>query len=214
MEKKPQHIEKENQVAELQQLFVENDTVILTDYRGISVSQDVSLRKKLREAGVEYMVAKNTLIKRASNNHGIEALNPYLEGPTAIAFSKDPVAAAKILGDFIKEARVTSFKAGILTGSFIDAAGIDALAKLPPREVLLAQIAGCFAAPMSALARVTNLVKEQKEAAGDAPAAAEAPVEAAPAEEAPAEAAVVEEAAAVEEPAEAAAEEAAPEATE
>jgi len=179
VEKKPQQIEKENQVAELQQLFAENDTVIITDYRGVTVEQDVALRKKLREAGVKYMVAKNTLIKIASQNNGIDALNPYLEGPTAIAFSQDPVAAAKVLGDFIRDNKVTSFKAGLLTGSFLDAAGVEALSKLPSREILLAQVAGCFAAPMSALARVTNLVKEQKEAQGDAPAAEAAPAEAA-----------------------------------
>ena len=164
MEKKPQMIEKEQEVAELQALFEKSESVVLTDYRGITVAQDVKLRAKMREAGVEYRVAKNTLIKIASHNAGYDCLDTYLNGPTAIAFAEDPVAAAKVSGDFIKENKVTSFKGGILTGAFIDAAGIDALAKLPPREILLAQVAGCFAAPMSALARVTNLVKEAKEA--------------------------------------------------
>ena len=163
MKKKQQVIAKEKKVAELKQLFSDNDTVILTDYRGITVDQDVALRAKMRAAGVEYRVAKNTLLRLASNQFGVTSLDAYLEGPTAVSFSKDPVAAAKILGDFIKEKKVTSFKAGLLTGSFLDAKGIEVLAKLPPREVLLAQIAGCFAAPMSALARVTNLVKEAKE---------------------------------------------------
>lgn len=185
MEKKPQVIAKEKAVAELQQLFVENDTVILTDYRGVSVAQDVKLRAKLRAAGVDYRVAKNTLLKIASNNLGQTCLDEYLNGPTAVAFSKDPVVAAKIIGEFIKENKVTSFKAGLLTGKFIDAAGVDALAKLPSREILLAQVAGCFAAPMAALARATNLVLEARIAAEGAPeAAAEAVVEAVPTVEA------------------------------
>lgn len=165
MEKKPQFIEKENQVAELQQLFADNSAVVLADYRGITVAQDVQLRAKMREAGVDYRVAKNTLIRIAANNYGINDLDAHLEGPTAIAFSSDPIAAAKIMGDFIKNNKVCSFKAGLLDGKYLDAAGVEALAKLPPREILLAQVAGCFAAPMAALARVTNLVKEAKEAA-------------------------------------------------
>ena len=169
MEKKQQVIVKEKAVAEMQQLFAENEAVILTDYRGISVDKDVKLRAQLRNAGVEYRVAKNTLIKIACNNYGVTSLDSYLEGPTAIAFSKDPVAAAKIIGDFIKENKVTSFKAGLLSGEFLDAAGVDALSKLPSREILLAQVAGCFAAPMAAMARAFNALKEAKE--GEEPAA-------------------------------------------
>ena len=165
MEKKPQLIEKEQQVAELQELFANAQSVVLTDYRGINVAQDVKLRAKMRAAGVEYRVAKNTLIKLAGHNAGYDCLDAYLEGPTAIAFSEDPVAAAKVIGDFIKENKVTSFKAGLLTGSFIDAAGIDALAKLPPRDVLLSQVASCFAAPLSSVARAFNAYAEQQESA-------------------------------------------------
>ena len=168
MEKKPQLIAKEQEVAELQSLFEKSQAVVLTEYRGITVAQDVKLRAKMRAAGVKYRVAKNTLIRIASHNAGYDCLDAYLEGPTAIAFSEDPVAAAKISGDFIKENKVTAFKAGLLNGSFVDAAGVDALAKLPSREILLAQVAGCFAAPMSALARVINLVKEAKESEASA----------------------------------------------
>jgi len=175
VEKKPQLIAKEQEVAELKQLFEESESVILTDYRGITVDKDVKLRAKMREAGVEYRVAKNTLIRIAGHQAGLDQLDEYLNGPTAISFSKDPVAAAKVLGDFIKDNRVTSFKAGLLNGAFLDAAGVDALAKLPSREILLAQVAGCFAAPMSALARVTNLVKEAREAAEGGAPAEEAP---------------------------------------
>ena len=171
MEKKPQLIAKEKEVAELQKLFEESEAVVVADYRGITVDKDVELRAALRKADVEYRVAKNTLIRIASHNANLGLLDAELNGPTAIAFSKDPVAAAKVLGNFIKDNKTMQFKAGLLSGKYIDAAGIDALAKLPSREILLAQVAGCFAAPMSALARVTNLVKEAKEAAEGAPAA-------------------------------------------
>ena len=156
MEKKPQTIAKEQEVAALQQLFAESQAAILTDYRGITVAQDVKLRAQMRAAGIEYRVAKNTLLKIASNNLDEHGLDSYLEGPTAVAFAKDPVVAAKIVSDFIKENKVTSINAALLTGTVIDAAGVDALAKLPSREVLLAQVAGSFAAPLSAFASVSS----------------------------------------------------------
>ena len=112
MEKKPQVIAKEQKVAELQELFANSQAVFLTDYRGISVAEDVKLRAKMREAGINYLVAKNTLIKIACNNYGSNELDSYLNGPTAIAFAEDPVAAAKILSDFVKESKKTQIKAG------------------------------------------------------------------------------------------------------
>lgn len=169
MEKKPQVIAKEQEVADLQQLFEENEAVILSDYRGITVDKDVKLRAKLREAGVEYRVAKNTLIRIAAKNFGVDCLDSVLEGPTAITFSKDPVAGAKILGDFMRDNRVTAFKAGLLAKKYLTAEEVDALAKLPSREVLLSQVASCFSAPMAAFARALNSYAEQQEA----PAAAQ-----------------------------------------
>jgi len=170
VEKKPQVIAKEQEVAELLQLFQENEAVVLSDYRGITVDKDVKLRAKLREAGVEYRVAKNTLIKIAANNFGVSSLDSLLEGPTAIAFSKDPVAGAKIIGDFIRDNKVTTFKAGLLNGKFLDADEVTALAKLPSREALLSQVASCFSAPMAAFARALNSYVEQQGGA-EAPAA-------------------------------------------
>lgn len=170
MEKKPQMIAKEAKVAELQKLFEENEAVILSDYRGITVDKDVKLRAKLREAGVDYRVTKNTLIRIAANNFGISELDQYLEGPTAIAFSKDPVAGAKVIGDFIRENKVTAFKAGLLSKKFLDAAAVDALAKLPSREALLSQIACCFSAPMASFARALNSYAEKLEAPAEAAA--------------------------------------------
>jgi len=161
MEKKPQLIAKEQQVAELEQLFNESEAVIVTDYRGITVAQDVKLRKQLREAGIEYRVAKNTLVRRACNNYGSTDLDECLNGPSAVAFAKDPVAAAKIISEFIKDNKKTEIKGALLTGKYIDAQGVDALAKLPSREVLLAQVAGVFAAPMSGFAGVASAMLRQ-----------------------------------------------------
>ena len=161
MEKKPQLIVKEQEVAELEQLFNASSVAILTDYRGITVSEDVRLRAKLRNAGVEYRVAKNTLIRIACNNYGSTELDSYLNGPTAVAFAQDPVAAAKIISEFIRESKKTKIKAALLTGKLVNAAGVDALAKLPPREVLLAQVAGAFAAPMASFAGVTSALLRQ-----------------------------------------------------
>ncbi len=161
MEKKPQVIAKEQKVAELQELFANSQAVFLTDYRGISVAEDVKLRAKMREAGINYLVAKNTLIKIACNNYGSNELDSYLNGPTAIAFAEDPVAAAKILSDFVKESKKTQIKAAMLSGKLIDAQGVEDLAKLPSREVLLAQVAGAFAAPMSSFAGVTAGILRQ-----------------------------------------------------
>ena len=161
MEKKPQLIAKEQEVAELEQLFHDSSVAILTDYRGITVSEDVRLRAKLRNAGVEYRVAKNTLIRIACNNYGSTELDSYLNGPTAIAFAEDPVAAAKIISEFIRESKKTKIKAALLTGKLVDAAGVEALAKLPPREVLLAQVAGIFAAPMANFAGVASAMLRQ-----------------------------------------------------
>ncbi|MDO4581575.1 MAG: 50S ribosomal protein L10 [Bacillota bacterium] len=175
MEKKPQVLAKEAEVAELQQLFNENQAVILTDYRGISVAEDVALRAKMRAAGIEYRVAKNTLLKIANNNDGSSLFDDYLKGPTAVAFTNQPVEAAKIISEFIKTTKKTSIKAGLLDGKLINAADVEALAKLPSREVLLGQLAGMLAQPMSSFAgsctallrqfaTVVDKVREQKEA--------------------------------------------------
>jgi len=176
VEKKPQRLEKETEVSRLQGLFKSNDIAVLTDYRGLSVAQDVQLRRQLREAGVEYHVAKNTLIKLACHANEQQALDPYLEGPTALAFAQDPVSVAKLLTAFIKEVKKTEIKAGLLGDKLISAAEVDALAKLPSREVLLAQVVGVFQAPLAGFAgvtsgllrqlvTVTDRIREQKAAA-------------------------------------------------
>jgi large subunit ribosomal protein L10 len=156
VDKKPQRIKKEQEVAKLQDFFVNNNTIMMTDYRGISVSEDSELRKELREAGINYLVAKNTLLKIACNNAGHTALDDYFADPTAIAFGDNPVEMAKILSNFIKKAKKTQIKVGLLDGNILSVDDIDVLAKLPSREEMLAKILGSMQAPLYGFAGVTT----------------------------------------------------------
>jgi len=152
-------------------------SAVLTDYRGLNVSEATKLRKELRDAGVEYRVLKNTLTQLAAEKVGLDGLKKDLVGPTAIAFSyDDPVAPAKILSKFVKDHKKMVLKAGVVEGKIIDADGVTALAELPSREVLLAQVLAGFQGPISGFvnvmsgnlrnfACVINAIKEQKEQA-------------------------------------------------
>ncbi len=131
--------------------------MVFADYRGLTVEQDTDLRSALRKAGVEYKVVKNTLTRFAANENGLEALDTYLNGPTAMASSAtDPVAPAKILSEYAKKYNKLELKVGVVEGKVIDADGIKALAELPPREVLIARVLGGFNAPISGLVNVLN----------------------------------------------------------
>jgi large subunit ribosomal protein L10 len=166
-------------VSELKEKLSSTKGAVLTNYRGLNVAMDTKLRRKLREAGVEYRVIKNTMTRIAAKDAGIEGLEPYLEGPTAIAMSAvDPVAPAKILADFIKENKLQALeiKAGLVEGKVIDANGVKALANLPAREVLIAQLLGTLQAPITGFVRVLNgipsnlvyaleAIRQQKESA-------------------------------------------------
>ena len=146
-------------------------SVVVVDYRGLTVSEDTQLRKELREAGVSYKVYKNTMIRFAAKGTEFEALEPHLEGPTALAVSKeDATAPARIICNFAKKAEALEVKAGVVEGSVYDAAGIQELSKIPSREVLLSKLLGSLQSPITNLARVLNQIAEQ----GDAPAEAEA----------------------------------------
>lgn len=168
MEKKPQLIAKENQVAELQSWISESSGVVLADYRGLTVSEVTELRANLRKSEVGYKVAKNTLIKRAANNLEITDLDNHLEGPTAIAFAKDPIAAAKILVEFAEKHKALEIKAGLLDGKFIGTDVITSLAKLPSREVLLAKMLGSMQSSLYSFVRVIDQIREKQEAAAAA----------------------------------------------
>lgn len=176
MDKKPQRIAKENAVSILAEYVKSNSTILLLDYKGITVNDDTAFRRLLREAGVKYLVTKNTFIKLATNGEGITELDPFLEGTTAIAFSDDPVALAKIVSDFAKTHPAIKVKAGLLEGKILPAEKVAALAKLPAREVLLAQVAAGMQSPMVGFAGalqgllrnfayVLEQVRQQKESA-------------------------------------------------
>jgi len=128
------------------------------DYKGIDVATDTEMRRKLREAGVDYTVVKNTMLRLAARQAGLDALEPFLEGPSALAVStEDPVAPAKVLYDYIGKPNIPiSVKAGYVDGNVISAEQVEALSKLPAKEVLVQQVLGTMLAPVSGLANVLN----------------------------------------------------------
>ena len=147
--------EKAGKVAELKDLLSSSKGAVLVDYCGLTVAEDTELRSKMREAGVKYMVAKNTFIRIAAKEAGVEGLDSYLEHNTAVAFSaEDPVAPAKILNDFSKDHNALELKAGILDGKVIALDEVKALAELPSRDELLAKLVGSMQAPISGLVNV------------------------------------------------------------
>ncbi len=150
--------EKEQFVAELAEKLQRARAFILTDYRGLNVEEMNQLRRQLRDAGVEYRVVKNTLTSLAVQQMGLaEALQEYLEGPTAIAFGyEDAVAPAKGIADFAKAHDDLEIKVGVLGGKVISLEEVRALAELPSREELLAQVARAFLAPVQGMANVLS----------------------------------------------------------
>ena len=183
-------------VEEIAAEIKDAQSVVLVDYRGLTVAQDTELRKVLREAGVTYKVYKNTMMNFAFKGTDCEGLAPYLEGPSAVAISNtDATAPARILAEFAKKASKLEIKAGIVEGTVFDAAGMTSIASIPTREVLISRLLGSMKSPITNFARVMNQLAEKGGAAACAPTAdktaetpAEAPLET-PAE-APAEAPV------------------------
>ena len=180
-------------VAEIAEGIKDASSVVLVDYRGLTVAQDTELRKALRNAGVTYKVYKNTMMNFAFKGTDFEALAPYLEGPSAMAYSaEDATAPARVLAQFAKTAKALEIKGGVVEGVAYDANGIQAIADIPSREVLISRLLGSMQSPITNFARVMNQLAEKGGASAcEAPAAEEAPV----VEEAPA----VEEAKATEE---------------
>lgn len=147
--------DKAHQVETIRGWLKQAAAAILTDFRGLNVGELAALRNKLRETGAEYRVVKNTLLQRAAESLGITGLDPYLEGPTAVAFSPDdPVAPAKALLDYIRQARKLEVKGGLVEGRVLSADQIKALANLPSKTQLWATVVGALAAPMYGLAGV------------------------------------------------------------
>lgn len=138
-------------------------SVVLVDHRGLTVAQDTELRKQLREAGVVYKVYKNTMLNFAFKGTEFEGLAPYLEGPSAIAISKDDATApARILCKFAKTAPQLEVKGGVVEGTVYDAKGIEAISAVPSREELLGKLLGSIQSPITNLARVLNQIAEQQ----------------------------------------------------
>ena len=186
-------------VEEISGYIKDAQSVVLVDYRGLTVEQDTRLRKLCRENGVVYKVYKNTMMNFAFKGTDFEALAPYLEGPSAVAISStDATAPARVMGKFAKEAKALEIKGGVVEGIAYDAAGIASIADIPGREELLGKLLGSMQSPIANFARVMQQLAD-KGGAGDA--VAEAPAEEAPAEEV-AEAPATEEAPAAEAPAE------------
>jgi len=168
---------KEALIAEFSVKLKEAKAAFLADYRGLDVDQANDLRNKLREAGVEYRVVKNTLLRLASKDTESACLDEYLSGPTSIALvNDDPVAPAKALVEFAKKNEAFELKAGMLDGKLLAIADIKALAELPSREELLAKMLGSMSAPASnfvgvlaavprTFVQVLSAIKDQKDAA-------------------------------------------------
>ena len=156
---------KQPVVAEIAELLKDAKSAVIVDYRGLTVEQDTVLRKQLREAGVSYKVYKNTMIRFAAKGTAFEALDPHLEGPTALAVSKeDATAPARVLAEFAKKAEALELKAGVVEGTYYDEKGIKAVATIPSREVLLGRLLGSMQSPITNFARVIKQIAESKEA--------------------------------------------------
>ena len=201
--------EKKQIVSSMAEQFKTAVSGVFVDYCGLTVEEDTQLRNKLREAGVEYKVIKNTLTRFAAKEVGFDELDPILNGPTSLAISMtDEVAPAKVIADFAKDHQQLEIKAGFLDGKVLALDEVKTLAATPNRETLIAKMLGSLNAPISNLARTLQAlvdngvepadIEVQKE---DAPAEEAAPetVEAPAAEEAPAEAPAAEAAAPTEE---------------
>ncbi|MCI9492545.1 MAG: 50S ribosomal protein L10 [Lachnospiraceae bacterium] len=162
---------KQPVVQEISDHIKDAQSVVLVDYRGLTVDEDTQLRKQLREAGVVYKVYKNTLMNFAFKGTDCESMCEMLEGPSAIAISKDDATApARILSKFSKTAPALELKAGVVEGTFYDSDGIKVIASIPSREELLSKFLGSIQSPITNFARVLNQIAEQ---GGEAPAEAE-----------------------------------------
>jgi large subunit ribosomal protein L10 len=156
--------EKSQAVAEVTEKLKGYSCTIVTDYRGLTVAQVTELRKKLREAGIEFQVLKNTLARRATANAELSDLDAHLTGPTAIAFSKDDVVApAKILTEFAKKNDALKVKGGVVEGKVVGVDQLQALANLPSREGLLSMLLSVLQAPMRNFALAVKAVAEKQE---------------------------------------------------
>lgn len=156
---------KKQQMSELREKLLTMESVILADYRGLTVAQDTAMRAEMRNANVDYRVIKNRLLKKTVEGTKFEGLMPHLEGPTAVGMSEDEIAAAKIMSKYASMKNYGNFKikAGFIDGQVIDVEGIEVYAKIPPKNDLLAMLMGGMKAPITALALVLKAIMEKKD---------------------------------------------------
>ena len=167
--------QKQQAVAELTDLIKASVAGVLVNYQGIKVEDDTKMRKALREAGVKYMVVKNSLTGRACENAGYGALKENLNGMTAIAISeKDPVIAAKVLKEYADKVESFQILSGYVDGELLDAAGVNALAEVPSKEILIAKFLGSIRSPLYGFAYAIQAVIDKNNEGGEAAPAEEA----------------------------------------
>ncbi|QQE78542.1 50S ribosomal protein L10 [Alicyclobacillus sp. SO9] len=165
--------EKKKLVDEIAKQFSDSKALVVTDYRGLNVSESNELRRQLREAGVEFKVLKNTMTRRAAEKAEMTGLEQYLTGPSAIAFGyEDPIAPAKVLFNFAKQHKALELKGGVVEGRVVGSQEVEELATLPSREGLISMLLSVMQAPMRNLAYAVQQVSEQQGGAS-AEAAAE-----------------------------------------
>ena len=163
---KEAYIQKQAIIDEIKDKFERAESAVVIDYMGITVAQADAMRKKLREANVDYTVYKNTLVKRAIDGTDYAQLADVLEGPSAFAFSYDDATApARVLNESIKEFKKMEFKGGFVEGDYYDKDGITAVAAIPSRDVLISKFMGSIQSPIANFARVVKQIAEQKEEA-------------------------------------------------
>lgn len=158
--------EKQLIIDEIKDKLDKATSAVVVDYIGITVAQADSMRKKLRDANVDYTVYKNTLVKRAIEGTKYEPLAEVLEGPSALAISyDDAVAPARVLNSAIKEFKKMEFKAGVVEGTYFDAKGMEQIASLPSRDELIAKFMGSINSPISAAVRTFQAIADAKQEA-------------------------------------------------
>ncbi len=171
---------KQPVVQEISENVKDAQSVVVVDYRGLTVAEDTQLRRELREAGVTYKVYKNTMMNFAFKDTDFESLSDVLEGPSAIAISKeDATAPARVLAKFAKDAPALEIKAGVVEGTYYDADGMKVIASVPSRDELLSKLLGSIQSPIANFARVLKQIAENGGAADASAddAKAEAPAE-------------------------------------
>ena len=156
---------KKQKVEEITEMIKNSTSGVLVDYTGITVEDDTKLRKELREAGVKYTVEKNTLLRFAMQNAGLDSLTDVLSGATAITVADDETTAARILGAYADDHPNFTLKAGFIGTEVYDAEGVAALSKIPPKETLLAQLVGSLQGPIQKLAATLQALAEKNEEA-------------------------------------------------